>query len=75
MTFCHTKRPKHTSTLLPHDIELPLIKGNSASACCRTQKIEHNSGNTCCAVSKKIDHHDSPLNHVNVAKAVKGQRR
>ncbi len=67
MSFCHTKRPKHTTTLLPHDIALPLIEDNSGIARCRTQKIEHNSGNTRCADGKKMNHHDSPLNHVNVA--------
>ena len=53
MTFWHTKKPKHTSTLLTHDIALPLI--------------EHNSGNTCCAVSKKLDHHNSSLNNIALA--------
>jgi hypothetical protein len=53
MTFWHTKRPKHESTLLTHDIALPLIK--------------HNSGNTHCNVGKKMDHHDSPQNNVTLA--------
>jgi hypothetical protein len=29
--------------------------------------IEHNSGNTRCAVGKKLDHYEPPLNHVAVA--------
>jgi hypothetical protein len=53
MTFWHTKRPKHTLTLLAHDITLSLIKHNSGNSCCRTRVIEHNSGNTRCAVGKK----------------------
>jgi hypothetical protein len=69
MTFWHTKRPKHASTLLPHDIALPLMEDNSGIACRRTQIIEHNSGNTRCAVGKKSDHHDSPLPLNNVAVA------
>jgi hypothetical protein len=29
--------------------------------------IEHNSGNTCCAVGKNLDHYNPTLNHVAVA--------
>ncbi len=54
MTFWHANRPKHTSTLLTHDITLPLIEHNSGNSCCRTHVIKHNSGNTHCAVGKKI---------------------
>ncbi len=53
MTFWHTKRTKHTSNLLTHDIPLPLI--------------EHNSGNTCCTIGKKLNHHESPQNNVALA--------
>ncbi len=53
MTFWHTKIPKHTSTCLTNVITLPSFK--------------HNSGNTCCAVGKKLDHHHSPVHNVAVA--------
>jgi hypothetical protein len=29
--------------------------------------IKHNSGNTCCAVGKKMDHYEPPQNHVGAA--------
>ncbi len=67
MTFWHTKRPKHTSTLLPHDFAFPLIEHDSGNSCCRTPLIKHNPGNTHCAVGKKSDHHDSPLNNIALA--------
>ncbi len=63
----HTKRTKHTSTLLTHDLALPLIQHNCGNSRCRTRLIEHNSGNTCCAVGKKMDHHNSPQNDVALA--------